>query len=282
MGKSSKVIQSSSCVTKQTYVFSCVFSFSSVWCVLSFYLKAPAATPMFWRSMSLGQTLAQCSAVQRRHYRGHSRPAGGVAFPAARSLYCSQVATTFAFFFFLFFLCRKHVFLCLLWVMWVNFSIFLSSPQVAFLRFLHLLSSFDWRNNPLIVNLNNQLTGKCSLTHIPFPCVWHKQIPLDLFLFTRPTYFYIRPYALLFQRQIFFASLSCVAVDYPEIKNGFMATRESLPVMFIATPKDKKLSMWTKRSPSIQVSGHTSTQITKYLIDQLSALNFKWLNITFV
>uniref|UniRef100_A0AAX7TI89 Nucleolar protein 6 n=1 Tax=Astatotilapia calliptera TaxID=8154 RepID=A0AAX7TI89_ASTCA len=76
-----------------------------------------------------------------------------------------------------------------------------SSPQVAFLRFLHLLSSFDWRNNPLIVNLNNQLT----------------------------------------------------AVDYPEIKNGFMATRESLPVMFIATPKDKKLSMWTKRSPSIQM-----------------------------
>ncbi|XP_031592054.2 nucleolar protein 6 [Oreochromis aureus] len=76
-----------------------------------------------------------------------------------------------------------------------------SSPQVAFLRFLHLLSSFDWRNNPLIVNLNNQLT----------------------------------------------------AVDYTEIKNGFMATRESLPVMFIATPKDKKLSMWTKRSPSIQM-----------------------------
>uniref|UniRef100_A0A8D3DKR0 Nucleolar protein 6 n=1 Tax=Scophthalmus maximus TaxID=52904 RepID=A0A8D3DKR0_SCOMX len=70
------------------------------------------------------------------------------------------------------------------------------SPQVGFLRFLHLLSSFDWRNNPLIVNLNNQLT---------------------------------------------------------EIKNDFMASRESLPVMFIATPKDKKLSMWTKRAPSVQL-----------------------------
>uniref|UniRef100_A0A8D3E2S2 Nucleolar protein 6 n=1 Tax=Scophthalmus maximus TaxID=52904 RepID=A0A8D3E2S2_SCOMX len=70
------------------------------------------------------------------------------------------------------------------------------SPQVGFLRFLHLLSSFDWRNNPLIVNLNNQLT---------------------------------------------------------EIKNDFMASRESLPVMFIATPKDKKLSMWTKRAPSVQM-----------------------------
>ncbi|XP_056141122.1 nucleolar protein 6 [Lampris incognitus] len=75
------------------------------------------------------------------------------------------------------------------------------SPQVGFLRFLHLLSSFDWRNNPLVVNLNNQLT----------------------------------------------------AADYTEIKNDFLASRESLPVMFIATPKDKKLSLWTKRAPSIQM-----------------------------
>ncbi|CAJ1068522.1 nucleolar protein 6 [Xyrichtys novacula] len=75
------------------------------------------------------------------------------------------------------------------------------SPQAGFLRFLHLLSSFDWRNNPLVVNLNNQLT----------------------------------------------------AADYTEIKNDFMASRESLPVMFIATPKDKKLSLWTKRAPSVQM-----------------------------
>ncbi|KAM7416491.1 hypothetical protein PAMA_018513 [Pampus argenteus] len=75
------------------------------------------------------------------------------------------------------------------------------SPQVGFLRFLHLLSTFDWRNNPLVVNLNNQLT----------------------------------------------------APNYTEIKNDFMASRESLPVMFIATPKDKKLSMWTKRAPSVQM-----------------------------
>ncbi|XP_058491620.1 nucleolar protein 6 [Solea solea] len=75
------------------------------------------------------------------------------------------------------------------------------SPQVGFLRFLHLLSSFDWRNSPLVVNLNNQLT----------------------------------------------------ATDYTEIKNDFMASRESLPVMFIATPKDKKMSLWTKRAPSVQM-----------------------------
>ncbi|KAF6725217.1 Nucleolar protein 6 [Oryzias melastigma] len=75
------------------------------------------------------------------------------------------------------------------------------SPQVGFLRFLHLLSSFEWRNNPLIVNLNNQLT----------------------------------------------------AADYTEIKNSFMASRESLPVMFIATPNDKNSSMWTKRAPTVQM-----------------------------
>ncbi|KAM9858055.1 nucleolar protein 6 [Aulostomus maculatus] len=75
------------------------------------------------------------------------------------------------------------------------------SPQVGFLRFLHLLSSFDWRNNPLVVDLNKQLT----------------------------------------------------AADHTEIRNDFMASRESLPVMFIATPKDKKLSMWTKRAPTVQM-----------------------------
>ncbi|XP_051923336.1 nucleolar protein 6 [Hippocampus zosterae] len=75
------------------------------------------------------------------------------------------------------------------------------SPQVGFLRFLHLLSSFDWRNNPLIVNLNMQFT----------------------------------------------------AADYTEIKNDFMASRDFLPVMFIATPKDKSVSMWTKRAPTVQM-----------------------------
>ncbi|XP_004428412.1 PREDICTED: nucleolar protein 6 [Ceratotherium simum simum] len=33
-----------------------------------------------------------------------------------------------------------------------------SSPQVGFLRFLFLVSTFDWKNNPLIINLNNELT----------------------------------------------------------------------------------------------------------------------------
>ncbi|KAM6964841.1 nucleolar protein 6 [Aplochiton taeniatus] len=74
------------------------------------------------------------------------------------------------------------------------------SPQVGLLRFLHLLSSFDWKNNPLVVDLNGQLT----------------------------------------------------AADYTEIRNDFMASRDSLPTMFIATPKDKR-SMWTKKTPSVQM-----------------------------
>uniref|UniRef100_A0A3B4DB22 Nucleolar protein 6 n=1 Tax=Pygocentrus nattereri TaxID=42514 RepID=A0A3B4DB22_PYGNA len=76
-----------------------------------------------------------------------------------------------------------------------------SSPQVGLLRFLHLLSSFDWRNSPLVVNLNSKLT----------------------------------------------------AADYTQIKNHFMLSRESLPVMFIATPNDKNVSIWTKEGPSVQV-----------------------------
>lgn len=76
-----------------------------------------------------------------------------------------------------------------------------SSPQVGFLRFLHLLSSFDWKNNPLIVNLNGKLT----------------------------------------------------VADTTDIKNEFVSSRESLPTMFIATPNDKKVSIWTKKVPSVQM-----------------------------
>uniref|UniRef100_A0A096MKG2 Nucleolar protein 6 n=1 Tax=Rattus norvegicus TaxID=10116 RepID=A0A096MKG2_RAT len=35
-----------------------------------------------------------------------------------------------------------------------------SVPQVGFLRFLYLISTFDWKNNPLIVNLNSELTAE--------------------------------------------------------------------------------------------------------------------------
>lgn len=54
---------------------------------------------------------------------------------------------------------------------------------------------------------------------------------------------------------------SRVAADYTEIKNDFMASREFLPVMFIATPKDKNVSMWTKQAPTVQVSGATNKKV---------------------
>ncbi|XP_058027935.1 nucleolar protein 6 [Ahaetulla prasina] len=76
-----------------------------------------------------------------------------------------------------------------------------SSPQVGFLRFLHLLATFDWKNNPLLVNLNGDLKE----------------------------------------------------ADYVAIRNHFMEARPHLPAMFIATPKDQKLSLWTREKPSPQI-----------------------------
>ncbi|XP_077202809.1 nucleolar protein 6-like [Paroedura picta] len=76
-----------------------------------------------------------------------------------------------------------------------------SSPQVGFLRFLQLLTTFDWKNSPLIVNLNAELKGE----------------------------------------------------EYVEIRNDFVAARSRLPVMFIATPRDRRDSVWTKERPSAQM-----------------------------
>ncbi|XP_040277098.1 nucleolar protein 6 [Bufo bufo] len=76
-----------------------------------------------------------------------------------------------------------------------------SSPQVGFLRFLNLLASYDWKNSPLIVNLNGDLTD----------------------------------------------------TDLTEIQNDFTEARAELPVMFIATPVDRKMSLWTKQKPTAQI-----------------------------
>ncbi|OCT56411.1 hypothetical protein XELAEV_18000142mg [Xenopus laevis] len=76
-----------------------------------------------------------------------------------------------------------------------------SSALVGFLRFLHLVATFDWKNSPLIVNLNGELKGS----------------------------------------------------EYTEIQNDFISARAQLPVMFIATPKDKKDSVWTKNQPTAQM-----------------------------
>ncbi|XP_063309894.1 nucleolar protein 6 [Pelobates fuscus] len=41
--------------------------------------------------------------------------------------------------------------------------------------------------------------------------------------------------------------------DCTEIQNDFVASRTRLPVMFIATPKDRKDSLWTRKQPSAQI-----------------------------
>lgn len=56
-----------------------------------------------------------------------------------------------------------YLLIILLYTYTVMPQTFSSSPQVGFLRYLHLLSTFDWKNNPLIVNLNGKLTGKLHL-----------------------------------------------------------------------------------------------------------------------
>ncbi|XP_063151962.1 nucleolar protein 6 [Candoia aspera] len=76
-----------------------------------------------------------------------------------------------------------------------------SSPQVGFLRFLHLLTTFDWKNSPLLVNLNGELKE----------------------------------------------------ADYVAIRNHFIAARPRLPALFVATPKDQQLSVWTREKPSPQI-----------------------------
>ncbi|XP_077004029.1 nucleolar protein 6 [Tamandua tetradactyla] len=60
-----------------------------------------------------------------------------------------------------------------------------SSPQVGFLRFLFLISTFDWKNNPLIVNLNNEFTAEeqveirngflAARTHLPVMVIFTPQ-----------------------------------------------------------------------------------------------------------
>ncbi|XP_053304284.1 nucleolar protein 6 [Spea bombifrons] len=105
-----------------------------------------------------------------------------------------------------------------------------SSPQVGFLRFLHLLATFDWKNSPLIVNLNGDLKG----------------------------------------------------TDFTEIQNDFVSSRMQLPVMFIATPRERKDSVWTRKQPSAQIlqrlillSVESLRVLEKQLMDPLEEHNIK-------
>lgn len=65
------------------------------------------------------------------------------------------------------------------------------------------------------------------------------------------------------------------AAEHTDIKNDFVASRESLPAMFIVTPNDKKVSVWTKEAPSVQVC---STSILKFCYR--FAICTAWINIS--
>nr|XP_030113545.1 nucleolar protein 6 isoform X1 [Taeniopygia guttata] len=92
-----------------------------------------------------------------------------------------------------------------------------SSPQVGFLRFLNLLATFDWKNNPLIVNLNTGLTDSdcteikkkfiAARTHLP---VMFLATPKDQWssMWTRE-----RPSAQILQRLVLLASESLRALE---------------------------------------------------------------------
>uniref|UniRef100_A0A803YQ82 Nucleolar protein 6 n=1 Tax=Meleagris gallopavo TaxID=9103 RepID=A0A803YQ82_MELGA len=60
-----------------------------------------------------------------------------------------------------------------------------SSPQVGFLRFLNLLATYDWRNSPLIVNLNADLTGKQEVHR---PQLWESR---SVRVFTRRSHHHL-------------------------------------------------------------------------------------------
>ncbi|XP_078077355.1 nucleolar protein 6 [Mustelus asterias] len=105
-----------------------------------------------------------------------------------------------------------------------------ASQQTGFLRFLNLLSTFDWKNNPLIVNLNGDIKE----------------------------------------------------TELAEIKNDFVATRTQHPVMFIATPKDRKSSIWTKGRPSApilqrlaELASQSLRTLERQLMDPLADYDLK-------
>ncbi|NXO29479.1 NOL6 protein, partial [Cisticola juncidis] len=92
-----------------------------------------------------------------------------------------------------------------------------SSPQVGFLRFLNLLATFDWKNNPLIVNLNTGLTeSDCTEIKNKFVAarsrlpVMFLATPKDQWssMWTRE-----RPSAQILQRLILLASESLRALE---------------------------------------------------------------------
>ncbi|XP_066195759.1 nucleolar protein 6 [Sylvia atricapilla] len=92
-----------------------------------------------------------------------------------------------------------------------------SSPQVGFLRFLNLLATFDWKNNPLIVNLNTGLTDS-DCTEIKNKFVAARSCLPVMFLATpkdqcSSMWTRERPSAQILQRLVLLASESLRALE---------------------------------------------------------------------
>ena len=97
------------------------------------------------------------------------------------------------------------------------------------MRFLDLLATFDWKNQPLIVNFNNELQSKSTnFTELSYRL---KKLVFLLFFVLKET-------------------------QVVQISTKFKENRASLAVMHIVTPYDgvtsSASSLWTYEKPSIQ------------------------------
>nr|XP_047904507.1 nucleolar protein 6 isoform X2 [Anser cygnoides] len=92
-----------------------------------------------------------------------------------------------------------------------------SSPQVGFLRFLSLLVTFDWNNNPLIVNLNASLTdAECTEIKNKFMAA-RSRLPVMFIATPKDQWSSVwtreRPSAQILQRLLVLASESLRALE---------------------------------------------------------------------
>lgn len=151
----------------------------------------------------------------------------------------------------------------------ISIIFFFSSHYNGFLRFLNFLTKFDWQNEPLIVNLNDQLTSMIFLVFFFAPVanfIYTQLLHLcyDVsfaFLYSYisliPVFHHSAKLLFLpgFLKSINWITLFylCLVEDVGEIQERFGATRSQLPPAVIATPYDKEMSVWTKINPSKQV-----------------------------
>ncbi len=125
--------------------------------------------------------------------------------------------------------------------------------MAGFHRFLDLMSSFDWKNQFLLVNFNNDLTSNQSF--IEFLENKHKQL-----------------------------SFNKIEEQITKTQLKFQEKRSSLPSVYIVTPYDavNKDSMWTWEKPNIQqlcrvvILARQSVSKLKHLINNFETNeNFK-------